>query len=360
MLIALVSGKGSPGASTAALALAMKWPRPALLVELDPRGGEVRLGYGQGIRTDGRGLVLLQDENRGSLSSRLWEEVLALGGYPDRFWLPGVEAPRQARSLDWARLADLFSESGGLGVDVIADCGSYWTERPPRAVWQAAALVALVIRPSVTGVRAAANAAAALTIDLETGGLGVERLVGLTVGGGSDIAPYPVKDVRDALPDLPIPADLDWDRRGADLLVGLRPAKRRDPKLLKQAEDAARKLLAHAAPQRTVQPQSDGPAFHLPNRQPPAEFHTARPVPAPPAVDVDDPDATQVVPGPLVDVLTKGRHHSGPHQQPTPPITVDAPSPPPTRATERRSSFTGHPAAVPPPPPQAPEGGIDQ
>ena len=51
MLIAFVSGKGAPGTSTSALALALAWPRLVLLAECDPRGGDLVWGFGQGRDT---------------------------------------------------------------------------------------------------------------------------------------------------------------------------------------------------------------------------------------------------------------------------------------------------------------------
>ena len=55
MLIAVVSSKNSPGATTTSLALTLAWPRPALLAELDPRGGDILWGYGRGQNVGGAG-----------------------------------------------------------------------------------------------------------------------------------------------------------------------------------------------------------------------------------------------------------------------------------------------------------------
>lgn len=362
MLIALVSGKGAPGVTTTALALTMAWPRPALLVELDPTGGDVRLGYGQGIRTDGRGLTMLRDERRSNLAARLWDNVLQLEGHEHRWWLPGVDHPRQARLMDWTKIADLLTESGGLGVDVIADCGTYWTERPPRQVWQAAILVGLIVRPTVPGVATARITAEALVADLETGGLGADRLVGIPVGGGSGVAPYPVRDVREALPSLPIPTSIAWDRRGADILTGISPARRRPSKLMKQAAAAAEALLDSVDPTGRESTSTSTAAFYTPPSVDPAPLSSA------------DPDATQIIvnttatPGPLVGVaaLAGGRHASTNGQ--AAPIAPDTHTPEPPTTPRRQDAapaarptgtpLVGFAGAVPPPPPPAEhEGG---
>ena len=42
-LVALAADKGSPGVTTAAVALAAVWPRPALVAECDPSGGDLAM-----------------------------------------------------------------------------------------------------------------------------------------------------------------------------------------------------------------------------------------------------------------------------------------------------------------------------
>ena len=59
-VIALASASGSPGVTTTALAMALLWPRPVLLVEADPTGGSGLLaGYFRGTREYGAGLIEL-------------------------------------------------------------------------------------------------------------------------------------------------------------------------------------------------------------------------------------------------------------------------------------------------------------
>src|SRR5258708_38668095 len=61
-LIAVAADKGSPGVTTSAVALAAVWPRPVLLAECDPAGGDIvyRLPGADGTRLDPRrGLLSL-------------------------------------------------------------------------------------------------------------------------------------------------------------------------------------------------------------------------------------------------------------------------------------------------------------
>ena len=51
-LIAVAADKGAPGVTTASVALAAVWPRPVLLAECDPAGGDSGLpAAGGGRRT---------------------------------------------------------------------------------------------------------------------------------------------------------------------------------------------------------------------------------------------------------------------------------------------------------------------
>ena len=64
MLISLLSAKGSPGVTTAALALGSVWPRTALVVDVDPQGGDVLAGVGGGRQPADRGIVDVLTEAR--------------------------------------------------------------------------------------------------------------------------------------------------------------------------------------------------------------------------------------------------------------------------------------------------------
>ena len=65
-LIVLTSASGSPGVTTTALALALTWRRPALLVEADPTGGSAVLaGYFRGRAAPTDSLIDLAFAHRG-------------------------------------------------------------------------------------------------------------------------------------------------------------------------------------------------------------------------------------------------------------------------------------------------------
>lgn len=225
MLIALVSGKGSPGTSTTALALALAWPGQVLLADCDPRGGDLLWGYGQGKFAAGAGLLSYQVNSRRASSTvdALWSATVQLG--ENRWALPGVDESRQAGSVEWSGLARALRAVPD-GVDVIVDCGVVPAHRPPTAIWTAADLVVLVNRSSLKSTRAALNAGGLVRSDLMSTGLGADRLVSMVVGAGM---PYSMAEVRQALVSVaPVIGELPWEAGAAGTLSDGVVGKRRE------------------------------------------------------------------------------------------------------------------------------------
>ncbi len=306
MLIAVVSSKNSPGATTTSLALTLAWPRPALLAELDPRGGDILWGYGRGQNVGGAGLLRLQLTSRAHPASEsVWAEVIELPGSAPvkgsaadnpRWWLPGLTEPRQVGTVNWSLVLRLL-RSVGDGVDVVADCGSVHgnAERTPRPVWAGADLVVLTVRPTLAGVHAARNAAEVLREDLMASGLGPDRLVSVVVNCPYG---YPLGDVVDELQEYaPVLGELPFDPDAADTLGGLRDQRPRFAKssLLRHAGKIAAaigtKVLDSAPPAATAPPPvaasapapaaADGSTNGLDRTVPPSTRSSARNAAAP-------------------------------------------------------------------------------
>src|SRR4029077_2102430 len=83
-LIAVASDKGAPGVTTASVVLAAVWPRPVLLAECDPAGGDLLYrfpGADRGRLCPGRGLLSLAvAARRGLRPEQIWEHTQALRG----------------------------------------------------------------------------------------------------------------------------------------------------------------------------------------------------------------------------------------------------------------------------------------
>lgn len=154
MLIAVCSAKGSPGATSAALALAAAWPRPVVLVEADGSGGD--LAYrcqtsAGGPVSASPNLLTLAAGIRGSSHGQgvVAEHAQQLACGVDL--VQGVTAPGQSRGLIglWSPLAQVFVSTD---VDVIADLGRFDRTSPTVPVAEAADVLVWVASTSLESV----------------------------------------------------------------------------------------------------------------------------------------------------------------------------------------------------------------
>lgn len=258
MLIAMASGKGAPGTTVTAAAMAAVWPRrPVLLVEADPRGGSLLYGMGQGAVTGGRGLLGLQLAGRrgGGLSAALLDHVVELEEFPQTWLVPGLDASAQAASMSWPELARFLA---GLDeqYDVIVDCGAVPTSEMPQPIWESADLTVVTTRSTMASAHFAEDAGALLRADLQTTGLGVDRLVSVVVGPGR---PYPEKDLVTFLQAVaPVIGTVAWDPAAAAVFSDGAPVSgvrrfRRSP-LLRSVTELAERVGARAQELRAAQP----------------------------------------------------------------------------------------------------------
>src|SRR6202046_2192085 len=131
-LIAVAADKGAPGGTTAPVARAAVWPRPVLLAECDPSGGDLvyRLPAADGGRIDPRrGLLSLAvAARRGLQPHQVWEHSQKLHGGLDI--LAGVSGAEQGVGLDllWGPVGRVLA--GVPQADVIADCGRLGLDSP--------------------------------------------------------------------------------------------------------------------------------------------------------------------------------------------------------------------------------------
>ncbi|GLY38835.1 hypothetical protein Amsp01_048590 [Amycolatopsis sp. NBRC 101858] len=169
VLISFVSVNGSPGVSTAALALTWVWPRHAVVAECDPTGGRALSVFDPDGAHGRTGLFELMLQARTTpLHRAMSSQLLVLpDGTGRHHLLPGVHSPREADSLDWRRLSSLFLDLDT--VDVLADCGRLHSRSAPAAVLSGADLVVVVVRNCRASLHALAKTAAALHEDLGDG-----------------------------------------------------------------------------------------------------------------------------------------------------------------------------------------------
>jgi hypothetical protein len=241
VLIALCSVKGAPGVTTSALALALSWPRPVVLAELDPAGGDVLAGYGRGELSAG-GLAHLElAARRGGMARHLDTQLLRLDAKGHARLLPGLADPASAGYVDWARLAAVLASVEDGAVDVIADCGRLRAEHFPAAVIGRAAAVVVATGSTLRAVRATTQAITELRErDGRTG-----MLATLVIGPGE---PYGEREISEAL-GVPAIGALPRDPKAAAVLSDGAPASRlfAQSALLRAARTVGTRLVAFAA-----------------------------------------------------------------------------------------------------------------
>jgi hypothetical protein len=147
MLVAVGSHKGSPGATTTALALAAAWPAAAAMVEADMHGGD--LAYR--VRTRGGGalpaaptVLTLAAAARGGPDPELVARTCVTLNPRVRV-LPGPAAAEQATGIaqSWDHLAAALAASR---IDVLVDLGRVHAASAGLPVAAAADAVVLVGR----------------------------------------------------------------------------------------------------------------------------------------------------------------------------------------------------------------------
>lgn len=257
--VAVCSAKGSPGVSTACLALSLTWPRPVMLVDADPAGGDLLAGFFRGEQPAGRGvLALTLDARRSSMRELVWLQVLPLTGAKQAWLLPGVSSPKQVRSVDWPEVAAILP---GLQhhlqpVDALVDLGRLRPEseatRPdspgPEPLLRTAELVVIALGGSLASVRAGQLRVEQLQALMADRLAGASRLVGLLIGGPR---PYGEGEIARAL-GIPIVSALPHDTRTAGTLMAGAPARRgwRAAPLMRAASMTADLLVELADAQR--------------------------------------------------------------------------------------------------------------
>ena len=154
-LILVTCDKGSPGATTTALALAAAWPRPVMLAETDPSGGD--LVY----RLRAAGALLDSRAALSSLATAVADsapspDVIAAhtqradGGLPVLLGPPNQDQAAILAPL-WPVLGPALArhtDTRGQTLDVIADCGRLTHDSPALALLPYAARTVMVTRTS--------------------------------------------------------------------------------------------------------------------------------------------------------------------------------------------------------------------
>jgi hypothetical protein len=149
MLTIFTSLAGSTGVTTTAVATAVHWPRPAVLVEADiAKTSSILPGYFRGQHDHTRGLipVSIEFQNTGKVDpSVLWANALELEG--DRLVIPGFStAMAGANSTPefWEEMASVLTGLERSNVDAVVDMGRLAINDPRTALLAAADQIVIV------------------------------------------------------------------------------------------------------------------------------------------------------------------------------------------------------------------------
>ncbi|MVO83839.1 hypothetical protein GPA10_03430 [Streptomyces sp. p1417] len=188
-LIALAADKGSPGVTTAAVALAAVWPRRVLVAETDPAGGDLvyrsAAAHGGPLNPNTGMLSIAATARRGLVPDQLWDHAQPLSGGLEV--LVGLGMSEQAAGIAgiWPTLGRAFAqlaESPNAPADVIADCGRIAGDSPAVELFPHAALVLLISRTEPEAIARVRDRAAALATRLHGGPRGAAALATPLVG----------------------------------------------------------------------------------------------------------------------------------------------------------------------------------
>jgi hypothetical protein len=324
-LIVVAADKGSPGVTTSSVALAAVWPRPVLLAECDPAGGDLvyRLPAADGGQLDvRRGLLSLAvAARRGLQPGQVWEHTQKLQGGLDV--LAGVTSAEQGAGLEglWGPVGAVLAALPG--ADVIADCGRVGADGPFYDLLAQAAVVVLITRPDLGEVVRLRDRATAVAAALHRRGRpGVQ--VGVVVIAEHKVFGSAVAEIGRALADGRRPAavlgGIALEPRSADQLRGAWGGKLDRSLLIRTARQIAAQL-SSSLPAPNVPAGNAAPADSAVGDGRAANVSAGPPPPSPPG-----PLAAPDSPG-MAEVGLDPRVATGPGPRVTAPARPD-PRPP--------------------------------
>ena len=221
-VITLCSASGAPGVTTTAVALAMNWSRPVVLVEADPAGSNGLLaGILRGVREYETGLLDIAASPL-AMYDAVRDATRQIEGTEVRY-LVGTQTHTQAGGLRdlWAPLGEELADLERTGQDVIVDAGRLGLVGSPEPLLAWADLTLLLTRthlPALAAARSWADELRAPSFEASW------RQPGLLLVGEGE--PYRENEVHKAL-GLPIISTIADDPAAAAVYHRGAPAPRR-------------------------------------------------------------------------------------------------------------------------------------
>jgi hypothetical protein len=204
VLIGLLCAKGAPGVTTSSLAIAAQWPRPAVVMDADPSGGDVAAGLGRGGLPAGCHLLELVARCRTQPLEAALRALVVRPGAHAPLVLSGLGSPAQAAAVPWATLGRGLARLDT--VDVVCDLGRYLHGGGNHDLAEVCDRILVVTRSTLPAVRATVR----LVDLLHVGRLGSRTGLLLVAPG----RPYPADEVAAAC-ETPLVGVLPDDPRAA-------------------------------------------------------------------------------------------------------------------------------------------------
>jgi hypothetical protein len=254
-MYSLISASGSPGVTTTALALALTWPRPVIVAECDPGGGDVLAGLFAGHLSAPRGLLGVAFEagrGQAAVATELSGQLVPLDESRTRLLLAGISDPRQAPGLSpvWPAIATGLARQD---ADVLADCGRHDVgANQPVSVLAESAMVVVVMRPTLRQV-----AAARPRVEMVSQLLGDRRRVGLLLVGEKGLRGAEISKALDSAVIATMPLD---EKTAAVLSDGIGRRSGIDRRPLMRGAKAAGLAIARAHQRASVPEMAVSPA----------------------------------------------------------------------------------------------------
>ncbi len=161
-VVTLFSAKGSPGVTTASIALTMAWSgacpgRSAVVIDADPIGGDTAAGVLRGAAPERAGMLSLATSRGVDPIEALDSASVHLRADGSARVVPGVPDLDRAAALTlaWDTLADLRTGTSAPALDLVVDAGR--VDRPgDDSPWLGECdLALLLVRPTLPAVTAA-------------------------------------------------------------------------------------------------------------------------------------------------------------------------------------------------------------
>lgn len=252
-LIALASVKGSPGCTTAALALATAWPAARrLLIEADPSGGDLAPWLGLRRRPGLPGLAAASREGNAPVEALQHAQEIG-GGLHVIAAPPGAgQATACLEALDLTTVLAPFRTSPPVAI---IDCGRLDPSSPSLGVIGQSDAVVLIARPHVSDL---AHLVQRLdSLGLTRPGMVAGLLLAPPAARMLAMPAYPPRDVEATL-GLPVLADIPYDPQAVAYLAGGARSTRRALRfpLMRAAAALAGRLIT--ATTRAADPAREG------------------------------------------------------------------------------------------------------